>query len=176
MTPVLRKARVLIGFVGYRIVKNIPDIPISGLKLFGKSRVLFTRLFIEKCGDFVAVDKGASFGKRVSLGNYSAIGTNAWIRGKVTIGNYVLMGPNVTILTQNHIFSRLDTPMYYQGATPEKPVIIEDDVWIGQNAIILPGLRICQGSIVAAGAVVTKDVPPYVIVGGNPARVIKKRE
>lgn len=176
MTPVFRKARVLLGLLGYRVVKNIPDIPISGLQLFGKFRVLFTRLIIEKCGDFVAVDKGASFGRRVTLGNYSAIGTNAWIKGRVTIGNYVLMGPNVTILTQNHIFSRIDTPMYYQGATPEEPVIIEDDVWIGQNAIILPGLRVCQGSIVAAGAVVTKDVPPYVIVGGNPARIIKKRE
>ncbi|MBS0028553.1 CatB-related O-acetyltransferase [Chitinophaga sp. 2R12] len=176
MMLVFRRASVLLGFVGYRIVKNMPDIPVFGFNLFGKCRIFFTRLLIDKCGDFVVVEKGASFGRRITLGNYSAIGVNAWIKGKVTIGNYVLMGPNVTILTQNHIFSRTDTPIYYQGATPEMPVIIEDDVWIGQNVIILPGLRICQGAIVAAGAVVTKDVPPYMIVGGNPARIIKKRE
>ena len=63
-----------------------------------------------------------------------------------------------------------------QGNEIEQPVIIEDDVWIGARVTILPGCRICKGSVIAAGAVVTRDVPPYTIVGGVPARFIKNRK
>ena len=74
-----------------------------------------------------------------------------------------------------HQFSRTDIPMRLQGHRQYQPVLIEDDVWIGARAIILPGLRIGKGAIVGAGSVVTKDVPPYAICVGNPARVIKSR-
>jgi len=79
------------------------------------------------------------------------------------------------IYTSNHRFDRTDIPMIDQGNTEPKAVVIEDDVWIAARAIILPGVRIGKGAVIAAGAVVTKDVPPYTVVGGIPARKIKSR-
>ena len=85
-----------------------------------------------------------------------------------------MMGPDVMIFTQNHKNDRLDIPMMLQ-TDPKRPVVIGDDVWIAARAIILPGVTIGKGSIIGAGAVVTKDVPEYAVVGGNPARVIRYR-
>ena len=87
-----------------------------------------------------------------------------------------MMGPDVMIYTKNHNTERTDIPMIEQGNTQPRKVTIGDDVWIGARAIILPGVTIGQGSIVAAGSVVTKDVEPFSVVGGNPARVIKVRK
>jgi maltose O-acetyltransferase len=98
------------------------------------------------------------------------------VGGPLTLGDDVMMAPDVVILTQNHRFDDPTVPMLDQGYGPAREVVIEDDVWIGTNAIILPGVRLGKGSIVAAGAVVTKDVPPYAIVGGNPARLLKSRK
>jgi acetyltransferase-like isoleucine patch superfamily enzyme len=85
-----------------------------------------------------------------------------------------MMGPDVKIMTRNHAFDSLDCPMNLQGDT-FLPVIVGDDVWIGANAIILPGVTIERGAVIAAGAVVTKDVAAYGIVGGVPARPIGSR-
>jgi maltose O-acetyltransferase len=93
----------------------------------------------------------------------------------IKIGMDVMMGVNVTIFGSNHKFDRTDIPMRKQGMKKYDPVEIEDDVWIGSNSIILPGRKISKGTIVAAGSVVTKDFPPYSIVGGNPAKLIKSR-
>jgi maltose O-acetyltransferase len=97
------------------------------------------------------------------------------LRGTITIGADVMMGPDVVILTTNHIFENTDIPMDQQGIANELPVTIEDDVWIGTRVIILPGRHIGRGSIIGAGSVVTKDIPPFAIVGGNPAKVIRYR-
>ena len=86
------------------------------------------------------------------------------------------MGPECIIYTRNHAFSRTDIPMREQGFSEEKPVYIGDDVWIGGRVTILPGVHIGKGAIVGAGAVVTKDVPEYSIVGGNPAKIIRFRK
>ena len=86
-----------------------------------------------------------------------------------------MMGTDVTIITRNHRFDRTDIPMMEQGFEEERPVYIGNDVWIGDRALILPGVHIGDGSIIAAGAVVTKDVPPYSIVAGVPARKIRDR-
>ena len=85
------------------------------------------------------------------------------------------MGTDVTIITRNHRFDRTDIPMMEQGFEEERPVYIGNDVWIGDRVLILPGVHIGDGSIIAAGAVVTKDVPPYSIVAGVPARKIRDR-
>ena len=85
------------------------------------------------------------------------------------------MGTDVTIITRNHRFDRTDIPMMEQGFEEERPVYIGNDVWIGDRALILPGVHIGDGSIIAAGAVVTKDVPPYSIAAGVPARKIRDR-
>ena len=85
------------------------------------------------------------------------------------------MGPDVVILTLNHEYSDIHKPIGWQGMKPRKKVTIGNDVWLGQRVMIMPGVTIGNGSIVAAGAVVTKDIPPYSIVGGVPAKVLKNR-
>ena len=87
-----------------------------------------------------------------------------------------MMGPYCIILTQNHEFSRTDINMIEQGYSEIKPVIIDDDVWIGARVTILPGIHVHEHSIIGAGAVVTHDVPAYSIVAGVPAKVIKMRK
>ncbi|NLL71243.1 MAG: acetyltransferase [Epulopiscium sp.] len=123
------------------------------------------------------IEHGAFFGsgKDIRIGERSGLGLHCRVQGPLTIGNHVMMGPDVLIYTRNHQIQNAQIPMMDQGDGPTKPVVIEDDVWIGARVIILPGVTIGTGSVVGAGAVVTKDVEPYSIVGGNPAKLIKKR-
>lgn len=115
----------------------------------------------------------------IDYGKPVTIGERCWIqqcctffgRGGITIGNDVFIGPKVNLITINH-----DPDPDNRSATYGKPIVLEDKVWIGINATILPGVRVGYGAIVAAGAVVTKDVPPMAIVGGNPAKIIKMIE
>jgi acetyltransferase-like isoleucine patch superfamily enzyme len=93
---------------------------------------------------------------------------------KITIGDNVLIGPGTKIFTSNHGIRQNGVPMVYQDRV-EKDIIIGSDVWIGANSVILSGVKICDGAIVAAGSIVTKDVPEYTMVGGIPAKIIKKR-
>jgi acetyltransferase-like isoleucine patch superfamily enzyme len=86
-----------------------------------------------------------------------------------------MMGPRVSFFAENHNFSRLDIPMRDQGVT-EGSITVDNDVWIGSGSIITNNVCIGHGSIVAAGSVVTKDVPPGAIVGGVPAKLIKWRD
>lgn len=108
-------------------------------------------------------------------GMYCFVGQNAWICPNVVIGNYVMFGPDVAILGGDHNYDLSGVPMIFSGRPNIPKTVIEDDAWIGYRAIIMAGLKIGRGSIIAAGSVVTKDVPPYSIVGGNPAKVIKMR-
>lgn len=115
-------------------------------------------------------------GMNFQIGNNSSVGTRARIQSPIQIGDDVMMGANVKIFRENHNTSRIDVPMHSQGMT--KPVNLEigDDVWICDSVIILPGCRmIGKGSILAAGAVCTKNIGEYEIWGGNPARLIRKR-
>lgn len=130
---------------------------------------------LENCGKNVNIESNATFSPKVTLGDYSGIGINAKIYGTCHIGRYVMMGTDVIIITRNHRFDRTDIPMMEQGFEEERPVYIGNDVWIGDRVLILPGVHIGDGSIIAAGAVVTKDVPPYSIVAGVPARKIRDR-
>ena len=86
------------------------------------------------------------------------------------------MGPEVIIYTSGHKHDKTDIPMMDQGMEETKQVIIGDDVWIGRRVIIMPGVNIGNGVIIGAGAVVTKDVPDYCIVGGVPAKILKWRK
>lgn len=93
---------------------------------------------------------------------------------KVTIGDDVLIGPHVIINSGNHRYVDPGVPIRLQGHKLD-PIVIEDDVWIGAHSVILPGVRVGRSSVVGAGAVVTRDVPPDSVVGGVPARIIKHR-
>jgi maltose O-acetyltransferase len=109
----------------------------------------------------------------VGKGTYIGVGTTIFGEGNVTIGDYVLMGPGIRILSSKREYVK-DILIMHQPEIP-KPTIIEDDVWIGANAVLL-GVKIGRGAIIGAGSIVVKDVPPYAIVGGNPAKIIKYRE
>ena len=114
--------------------------------------------------------EGLKVGNNSNIGAYSYIGCSGYIE----IGDNVMMGPRVNLMSENHNYSDLNHSMKSQGVT-RSYIIIEDDVWIGVNSTILAGVRIGSGSIIAAGAVVTKDVPKNSIVGGIPAKIIRSR-
>lgn len=131
---------------------------------------------LEKSGRNINIEHGAflASGKDIEIGDNSGIGLSCRVTGPLSIGDDVMMAPGVMIFTQNHETSDLTRPMRLQTAEKLK-VTIGNDVWIGANALILPGITVGSGVIIAAGAVVTKDVPDYAVVGGNPARIIKYR-
>ena len=109
-------------------------------------------------------------GNNVRLGKYLILNCAA----PIFIGNNVMIGPGVVITTLNHGYTDLTIPMR-SNKEEIKPIVIEDDIWIGAHSIILPGVKIGKGAIIAAGAVVTRDVEQYSIVGGVPAKKIKSR-
>jgi acetyltransferase-like isoleucine patch superfamily enzyme len=110
----------------------------------------------------------------IKIGQNSLIGEYSVIRGQggVVIGDRVYTSPFTQIIAVNHVFSDPNQPFVDQGISA-KGIHIEDDVWIGASAIITDGVRIGKGAVVAAGAVVTSDVPPHTVVGGVPARIIR---
>ena len=114
-----------------------------------------------------------SCSSKVFIADNSGVRVDCELRGAVTIGKNVMMGPECVFFSRNHAFDRVDIPMCQQGFQEEKCIVVGDDVWIGRRAMIMPGIHIGTGAIVAAGAVVSKDVPDYAVVAGNPA-VIKK--
>jgi maltose O-acetyltransferase len=140
-------------------------------------RAIACKRLFRYCGERVNVERGANFytGWEIELGDDSSLGIDCMIPYDLKVGKDVMMGPYVIIIGENHNYSDVEVPMRLQGYTTFPPVRIEDDVWIGARAIILPGLTIGRGAIIAAGAVVTKNVPPYAICAGNPARIIKFR-
>lgn len=140
---------------------------------------------IGKCGKNVKLGRGLRMyvPENLSLGNNVGIGENALFmctRAKIKIGNDVMFGPGVTCITGGHrtdIIGRTMFSITNEEKRPEddKDIVFEGDNWIGANATILKGVIIGRGSVVAAGAVVTRDVPPFSIVGGVPAKIIKMR-
>lgn len=120
---------------------------------------------------------GGEAGEGLKVGNNSSIGAYSYIgcSGYIEIGDNVMMSPRVSIYSENHNFGDMTIPMIEQGVT-RSFVKIEDDCWIAANSVILAGVTVGKGSIVAAGSIVTKDVPPYSIVAGNSAKLIKSRK
>jgi maltose O-acetyltransferase len=130
---------------------------------------------IINCDDTAYIEQPffCAYGYNITVGknffaNHNCIFLDA---NRITIGDHVMIGPSVQIAAACH---PLEADKRRQGNEFSKPVIIEDDVWIGAAAIILPGVTIGKGSVIGAGSVVTKDVPSGVVVAGNPAKIIKK--
>ncbi len=154
-------------------VKWLPRSCYSGMS--NKCRAFFAKHILKSYGKDIYIERGATFGREASVGDYSQIGYMCELHGKVTLGSHVLMGPEVAIYTENHCTDSIDIPIMSQGNTAMKEVFIGDDCWIGHRAIILPGVEIGDHSIIAAGAVVTHSFPAYSVVGGVPAKLIKSR-
>lgn len=168
--------RTICWIAYYLIARHLPrsNMPYSvGSK---KIRAFICKRLFHKFGKNVNIEPKVIFYNLhdSEIGNNSGIGMGSYI-GTVKIGNDVMMGPEVVILSLDHSYFKTSIPMRCQGLRQDRPVLIEDDVWIGTRVIILPGIKIGRGSIVAAGSVVTKNIEAYSIVAGNPAMFIKKR-
>ena len=126
-------------------------------------------------GTWVASTFNCDYGKNIFLGSNITINFNVTILDirKVTIGDYTMIGPGTLITTVGHPLSPKGRRGHQAFA---KPITIGKDVWIGGNVVILPGITIGQGSVIGAGSVVTKDIPPFCVAVGSPARVIKNIE
>ena len=180
--------------IGRGLVSWIPAAPGTCL------RILAYRPFFKKASFFrfgvgvlILGFKNISLGRGVALNRYVSLtadrgsitlGDNVYIGdfctisgddGEVIIGKNVLIAAYTLIQAANHNFDRLDIPIMDQGHEPSF-VHIEDDVWIGASCVICPGVCIGTGAVIGAGAVVTKDVPPFAVVGGVPAKVIRYRK
>ena len=108
----------------------------------------------------------------LTIGDYTRIGLRNTIIGPVHIGNHVNLAQNVTVTGLNHNYQDAEKIIDEQGVSTQ-PVVIEDDVWVGANSVILPGVTLGKHCVVAAGSVVSRPVPPYSICAGCPAKIIK---
>ena len=161
----------------YLFVRNLPHS--RYFKFFNTLRVFY----VSKVLGIMNWDKRTYFengiyigkGRNLTIGKCCEINENVFIQG-AKIGDFVMIAPGVCLLANMHNHEDPNVPMVFQGKKIGTPVIIGDDVWLGRNVIVMPGVKIGKGSIIAAGAVVTKDVPEYSIFGGVPAKLIKKRK
>jgi acetyltransferase-like isoleucine patch superfamily enzyme len=119
--------------------------------------------------------KGCQVSSDLIAGAYVFIGANCVIYAKVTIGDYTMLVPEVKIIGGDHKYDIAGFPMIFSGRDEQLETEIGKDVWIGSRSIIMRGVKIGDGAIIAANSVVTKDVEPYAIVGGSPAKFIKNR-
>ena len=161
--------RILYRGIGIHLPSSVNS------KVSQKIRYWMASRFVESCGSNVNFEHGARIDSDLRIGNNSGVGINC-VTVAMTIGDNVMMGPECVFLPHNHRFDRTDIPMIQQGFTEDKPIHIGSDVWIGTRVIVMPGVRIGDHSVIGAGAVVTKDVPDWAVVGGCPARVLKMRQ
>ena len=171
-----------------RIKKELNEIfetlfSIFPLTIGNYTRKLFYRLVLKKCG------KNLKTGIRIKIqdpsnifvGNNVELNYGVWIasnkhkKGSIRIGNNVLIGPYSILHTGNHKFKDPNILINKQGFEFDK-IVIEDDVWIAARCTILSGVTIGKGSVIAAGSVITKDIPPFSVVAGIPGKIISKRE
>lgn len=145
----------------------------SGAHSPKKVRKIFSKIIGQKLDEstWIIPPFYVDFGRNIRVGKNFFMNQACTFmdRGGITIGDDVFIAPKVCLTTINHDFNP-----YNRQATFCKPIVIKDRVWIGINVTICPGVTIGENSVIAAGSVVTKDVPPNVIVGGNPARVLKE--
>lgn len=120
--------------------------------------------------DFCTVNNGVG---DVFIGDRTRIGIGSVLIGPVKIGNDVRLAQNVVMSGLNHGYEDISVPIHKQPVTT-KPIVITDETWIGANVFISAGVTIGKHCVVAGGSVVTKDVPDYTIVAGNPAKIIKR--
>jgi acetyltransferase-like isoleucine patch superfamily enzyme len=139
---------------------------------FGDNTSLGRYTVIRPTGNYGGqIGDGMDIGDGSSLGPYCYVGCS----GHISIGKSVMVGPRVSFFGENHVYEDLERPIREQGVQTAR-ITIEDNVWIGSHSVILPGVRVGTGAIIAAGAVVSKDVAPNAIVAGVPARLIKFRQ
>jgi maltose O-acetyltransferase len=160
----------------YLIIRKLPSSYFPFGKYFNRLRVGCLRTILS-LGTNTKIQSGVYFGdgNNVEIGDGCQINENVKL-DNVIISDHVMIAPGVTILGKSHIYTEKSIPMTQQGETVKSPTIIQEDVWIGTNSILMPGIKISKGIIIAAGSVVSKNCDqPYGIYGGVPAKFIKSR-
>ena len=175
MNKLSRNLRTLVYFL---FLRWLPNSNIPGGFIFDKMRYYWCRPLFRKCGYPVQIQHYAHFGNgsMISLGDNSDLGTNCYLVGDITLGNDVAMAYDVFITSQNRDFTNTDRPILADGNRPLAPVVIHDDVLLLARCAILAGVTIGSHVIVGAHAVVSKEVPSWCVVAGNPARIVKWRK
>lgn len=173
-----RLAKVRTGSERWHIIQEkVSRCPSVGIA--AKRRAYFYHRTLPRCGDELYVHPGVVmyFPMNIELGNRVFMNRGVFITAsaKVSIGNDVLIGPYTVINSGNHVYRNSEVPIRQQGHV-NAPIVIEDDVWIGAHAVVLPGVRIGRGAVVGAGAVVTRDVDRYAVVVGVPATTLRYRK
>ncbi len=179
------------------LLRNVPDelfgarircfayrmlLKAAGARFSISSDVLITGFASVEVDDGVAIGRGSMLyahdSDGIRLGNGASIGQGVILSsadgGRIDIGEHVLIGPRAVLIAANHHYERANTPIIRQGHVA-RPIMVEPDVWIGANCVVVGGVKIGRGSVIGAGAVVTKDVPPMEVWGGVPAKFIKRR-
>ena len=165
----------LIWIIYRNLANHLPDSEEILGEPSKRFRAFLAKMLITYCGENVNIESHTYFNPELEIGDNSGIGMYSEMHGAIRIGKNVMMGHYCLFYSRNHAHSRTDIPMINQGFEEVRPVVIGNDVWIGSRVTILPGVNVGDGCIIAAGAVVTKSAPPYSIVAGNPARVVKQR-
>lgn len=169
--------------IGRWLVCRHPQVTLATTALVHPSAMVHPRAARIVVGEASTIAAGAVVQGAVRLGSHSTVQSYAVIvgygegdeaAGQVTIGNDVRIAPQVMIIAANHVFDDLDKPIRAQGLAPA-PIRVEDDVWLGGRVVLTAGVTIGRGSVIGAGAVVTKDIPPYSIAVGVPAKVMGQR-
>lgn len=152
------------------------------MKIFNiiKNKIKNKEMNFKEKGENVHIERGSSFhySENISLGDNVYLGPNSTFfgQGGITIGSGSILAHKVEILTTNHNYDSNNLQSIpYDKESIMRPVTIKENVWIGSNVYIVPGVTIEEGAVIGMGAVVTKDIPKYAVVGGNPAKVIKYR-
>lgn len=157
-----------------------PDMPFSHWKLHFKSTMFslckakfkkFTDSSDFRAGAYAVFCSNISIGKNVVIRPTSMLFADEY--AEIIIEDNVMMGAGVHFYVNNHKFDRIDVPIIEQGYYPSQTVVIKEGAWIGANSIILPGVTIGKNSVIGAGSIVTKDIPPFTVYAGNPAKFIK---
>lgn len=174
---IIQKIQKLIFIIlYYSIAYNLPNYSWPGGRIYNAFRIICLRRFI-KVGIKCRIMRRVYFGNgnSVTIGNYCRINEGCRL-DNIQIGNHVMIARESILLGKMHEFKEIEVPMQLQGNKHSDPIIIEDDVWIGLRVMILPGLLIQRGTIVGAGAVLTKNTEPLGVYGGVPAKLIKYRK
>ncbi|WP_057914735.1 acyltransferase [Peribacillus muralis] len=141
-------------------------------KVLGRTfRNFVARQIVEEFGNGIIVDRGANLQERVVLKDGCTVGINCLVGVEAVIGKNSKLAPDCMVYTRNKLFHKEEGKFY--DYRPIQPVIIRDNCWIGARVIILPGVEIGESCVVGAGSVVTKSMPPFSVVAGNPAKVMK---
>lgn len=173
---ILVKAICYVGY--YFFAYHLPENQWIGGALWNALRVFFARPLLRECGKDIHIDRHVNFGQGnlLTLKDHSGVGAYAKLIGDITFERWAATSFDIFVTAYGRKMDRTDIHIVYQGKVPDEPVVLGEGTVLFASVIILPGVHTGEGCVIGAAAVVTRDVPPYCVVAGNPARVVKWRK